>query len=234
MKIFLDAGHNNNGFDTGASSNGLREQDITYAISHKVGNLLLGINKGIEIKYSRENITNNVGNSLNESINRRSFLANSWQANLFISFHCNAGGGVGTETLIYKRGGEAEKLAKSVQNEIINQLNLTNRGIKERTNLGVLKNTNMPSILIETAFIDNVTDAEILANKQNEIAYAIFQGICNYLGIEAKNGGENMTVEQALDKIISIGVETDKEFWVKACEYDTHLDKLLIKIAEKI
>lgn len=39
------------------------------------------------------------------------------------------------------------------------------------------------------------------------------------------------TADQALDKIIAAGVDTDKEFWLKGCEYDTHLEKLLIKIA---
>ena len=29
MKICIDAGHNHSGWDTGASGNGLREQDIT-------------------------------------------------------------------------------------------------------------------------------------------------------------------------------------------------------------
>lgn len=45
---------------------------------------------------------------------------------------------------------------------------------------------------------------------------------------------EITTVEEALDKIIAAGVDTDKVFWVKACVYDTYLDRLLIKIANAI
>ena len=40
MEIYLDAGHNHSGADTGAQGNGLREQDITYQIVQKVGDRL--------------------------------------------------------------------------------------------------------------------------------------------------------------------------------------------------
>ena len=33
MKIFIDAGHNYSGADTGATGNGLKEQDITFYVS---------------------------------------------------------------------------------------------------------------------------------------------------------------------------------------------------------
>ncbi|MDR0406320.1 MAG: hypothetical protein LBH54_05910, partial [Clostridiales bacterium] len=42
---------------------------------------------------------------------------------------------------------------------------------------------------------------------------------------------EITTVQEALDKIIAKGVDTDKEFWLRACEHNTYLDKLFIKIA---
>ena len=125
-------------------------------------------------------------------------------------------------------------MAKSV-NANLAGLGLTNRGVKVRTDLGVLKYTNMPAILIETAFITNASDSALLRDRQDELANAISKGIFEFLGIEVNNMPEEITtVEQALDKIISKGVDTDKAFWLKACEYDTYLDKLLIKIANKI
>jgi len=42
---------------------------------------------------------------------------------------------------------------------------------------------------------------------------------------------EITTVNEALDMIIKKGVDTDKDFWLRACEYVKYLDKLLIKIA---
>ena len=39
MKICIDAGHNYSKYDTGASGNGLREQDITFKIADMLKNL---------------------------------------------------------------------------------------------------------------------------------------------------------------------------------------------------
>lgn len=77
-------------------------------------------------------------------------------------------------------------MAKHIQKSIVSSLGTVNRGVKERTNLGVLKNTKMPAVLIETAFIDNFSDGILLKTKQDEFAKAIFDGICNYAGIKPK------------------------------------------------
>ena len=46
--------------------------------------------------------------------------------------------------------------------------------------------------------------------------------------------GDNMTVEQALDKIIAKGIDIDKAFWLTSYEYVKYIGDLFIKIAEKI
>lgn len=178
MKIFLDAGHNFSGSDTGASGFGLKEQDITFEIADKLRTLFQ--NAGHEVKMSREKLTDNVGNgTVASSITGRAALANNWGADLFISIHTNAynGSARGTETLVYGLGGEAGEIAKRVQNEITGRLGTIDRGVKARPDLGVLRMTNMPALLIETAFIDNEDDAWFLKNKQDGFARAIFYGI---------------------------------------------------------
>ena len=57
--------------------------------------------------------------------------------------------------------------------------------IAERPELVILKNTNMPAILIEMGFITNKRDSDIQKNNQDELAEAIFKGVCDYLGISA-------------------------------------------------
>ena len=175
MKIFIDPGHNYVGSDTGAQSNDLKEQEVVIEIALILKDML--INVGHQVKMSRNSKTSNVGSSLSQSINTRVNMANEWGADLFVSIHCNAGGGIGTETLVYHSYGEAYKYAQRVQESIVNNLNTVNRGVKVRTDLGVLRLTSMPAILIETAFIDNYHDAQLLKNKQNEFAEAIFEGI---------------------------------------------------------
>ena len=60
MKIFIDAGHNYSGSDTGATGNGRREQDITPLIAIKLKEFLN--HNGIEVKMSRNAVTDNVSN----------------------------------------------------------------------------------------------------------------------------------------------------------------------------
>ena len=223
MKIFIDCGHGYS-VDTGAQGNGMKEQDLTYTIGHKVGDRL--IRQGVEVKYSRYDITDNLGTTVNESLNNRCKMANDWNADYFVSIHCNASvneSANGTETFIYTRGGESERLA-TVVNERLSKY-LTNRGVKVG-NLAVLKNTNMPAILVETAFITNYMDSERL--KRYEIPNAIADGILNFLGVD------KMTAEQAIDKIIAKGTSIDKTYWLTACEHVKYLDALFIKIAEKM
>ncbi len=180
MKICIDAGHNHSGWDTGAVANGLKEQDVTYKIAVLVNNLLS--QHGIKTVLTRESATQNLGTSLNSSLKKRAQFSNQEGCNYFISVHCNAGGGTGTEVLVIKKGGEAEKLAEAVLWELTSKLPLRSRGVKE-ANLLVLRETNCPAILVETAFLDHPSDAQLLKTKQQEFASAIAFGILKFLGI---------------------------------------------------
>lgn len=176
MKIFLDPGHNYSGGDTGASGFGLREEIVTFEIANKLRVLLQSA--GHEVRMSRNYVTDNVGiGTVTSSLNERVRMSNSWGADLFISIHCNAGGGSGTETLIYSIDNNNATMVIRLQNTIVKNIGTVNRGIKPRPNLVVLKNTKCPALLIETAFIDNETDAWLLKSKTNEFAEAIFEGI---------------------------------------------------------
>ena len=136
MKICIDAGHNYSGFDTGAIGNGLREQDVTFVIAQKLNELLQNV--GVETVMTRPTLHTNLGNNAKEAVNERYKIANKNNCDYFISIHTNSfvqPSARGTETLIYSRGGQAEKLAEKVNNSIVSRLNLTDRGIKERETL---------------------------------------------------------------------------------------------------
>ena len=104
--------------------------------------------------------------------------ANSWGADLFVSIHCNAANGSakGAETYYFADSRAGRKLANHIQRQLINSLPLVDRGIKT-ANFVVLTNTIMPAVLVETAFIDNAHDAELLRDKQDDFARAIARGI---------------------------------------------------------
>ena len=87
-KIYIDAGHNPSGFNTGAEGNGLREQDVTYAVAQSLADLLRR-SGNYEVRLSRNSPDEVLGNSNASSLRRRVDDANAWGADYFISVHTN-------------------------------------------------------------------------------------------------------------------------------------------------
>lgn len=183
IKIYVDQGHNPYGFNTGAEGNGFYEQDITYEIGARLFNLLNG-NRNFEPKLSRPNEDTLLGTSNSSSLRVRVDEANKWGADLFLSLHTNAAPNAsasGSEALVY---GPGSTVARGVAEDILTQLNLVtglrNRGIVYRPGLYVLKNTDMPAVLVEMGFISNSYDAELMAYSPNLFAQGIYRGLVNY------------------------------------------------------
>lgn len=174
-KIVVDAGHNYDGFDTGARTEdeSIVEEIITWQIADKLKDCLEDL--GFEVYMTRKRLKSSIGNeSVIESLKARVDMAHDVDADLFISIHCNIGGGTGVETYCYDLQGSGAKLSKEITKAISKATGLYNRGAKE-SNFYVIKNTAMTAVLIETGFIDNEDDAKILTSdkKQKEIAEAI-------------------------------------------------------------
>lgn len=186
MLVVIDAGHNYSGVDTGATGNGLREQDITYYIAEELKPMLE--RNGFTVIMTRNSLKENVSTeSVSASLARRAEIANRAGADLFVSIHCNAGGGTGTETY-YCTGSTTGKIfAGFVQSGMQDTVGLRDRGVKS-ARYAVLRNTDMTSILVETGFIDNSNDAKYLASAEHREAFAegIARGICEYVGVEFK------------------------------------------------
>ena len=185
MKVCIDAGHNHSGYDTGAQGNGLKEQDVTFFIADKLKSLLEGEN--ITVVMTRPALSSNTDNSsINASLTKRSQFSNSNNCDLFVSIHCNAGGGTGTECYAYSEKSAGYALAGDILKNLTEKLPLRNRGVKT-ADFAVLRLTNCPAVLLETAFIDNYNDSIMLKNNQNDFAGGIASGIFKYLGIQPKS-----------------------------------------------
>jgi N-acetylmuramoyl-L-alanine amidase len=92
-------------------------------------------------------------------------------------------------------------LADLVQKEFTNDLHRKDRGVKQNIFL-VLRETYMPSVLVETGFLTNDAEGKFLNSKagQNKMAEAIYEGIeayknnLNLKGLEVKgNKGGSKT-----------------------------------------
>ena len=173
MKVFINPGHAPNGVpDPGAVNpmSGRRECDIAYQIAQKLKEQLNSMRIMSEILQS-------------DSLSLICNSANRSDSDLFVSIHCNASAlhnAKGTETWYFNNSGNGRRLAELIHREIVKDVpGILNRGIKEGS-FYVLRNTDMPAVLIETAFIDNPIDEQLLVNYNNNFARAIAQGIFNY------------------------------------------------------
>jgi len=181
--IVVDAGHG--GIDPGArGASGLNEKDVVWDMAQVLTRQLRDL--GAQVIESRPDDTK-------IPLNERVKVANDNLADIFVSIHANASTNKqinGTATyyyapasnpLLYEQLAERRKLAQSVQSEMIKELGLKDNGILQ-ANFAVIRETLMPSILVETAFISNPAEEALLADSQfrARAAGAIARGIEAY------------------------------------------------------
>lgn len=173
-KIVIDPGHG--GKDPGAiGPSGLQEKDVVLKVALKVRDLLESY--GYTVIMTR---TTDVYLSLQE----RCDIANNNDADLFISIHNNSfsdPSANGTETFSYLPNDEGGQVAKLMQSKLIEALGLRNRGHKT-ADFYVLRNTKMPAVLTELAFISNPKEEALLKTDefQTKSAKAIVDSIIGF------------------------------------------------------
>ncbi len=170
----IDAGHG--GYDSGAVYNGRREKDDNLNIALAVGNILE--ERGYEVVYTR---TTDVYDSPSEKARE----ANQSMADLFLSIHRNAfpipNTVSGVESLIFDKSGIKYEIAENIDKEL-SKIGFVNLGVKERPDLIVLNQTNMPAILVEVGFLDSDIDNRLLDENFGAVAEAIANGITQVVG----------------------------------------------------
>ncbi len=185
IRIFIDQGHNPTGsHNAGAFANNLHEEDITYQVGADLAELLRNDSR-FEVRLSRPTPTTVLGTSNASSLRQRVEEANSWPANYFISIHGNANLNPainGTEVYLYRYGTQAEWMAQHIMAGITKAVGTRNNGIRLNPSLYVLRRTQMPSLLVELAYLTNTSDSQKLRDMQRQFAYGIYQGILRYFG----------------------------------------------------
>lgn len=174
ITVCIDAGHG--GKDVGAILEKRYEKDDTLKVAKLVEKQLK--KKNIKVIMTRVN-DKEVG------LEERCKIANRKKADLFVSIHRNSaktGNGIEIWCNSQKRENDT-KLANNIMTKLEKTKIQQNRGIKygtiesENGDYYVLKNTNMPSCLIELGFITNVKDNQLLDSNQEDYAKAIAEGV---------------------------------------------------------
>lgn len=173
--IVIDPGHG--GPDPGAIGiNGLREVDVILPISLEVATLLQ--QQGIQVVLTRRD-------DRELGLESRVQIAERSDADLFVSIHANAislnrTDVNGLETFYFSSRSQA--LAQSIQDSMIRATGMNNRGVKQ-ARFYVIRNTSMPSVLVEVGFVTGAQDAPRLADPafRSVLAEAIAQGILRHV-----------------------------------------------------
>ena len=158
MKWYLDFGHG--GKDPGAiGPTNLKESDVALKI-------------GMIIKENLENALEKVITTREDdkyySLDYRTKKANTENCDYFISIHLNSAtnsSAKGCEVWLYNKNSKLKNLANNLCNNLSTKMDTPNRGVKYSKNLSVLKNTKMPTLLIEIDFISN---KEVENNLRND------------------------------------------------------------------
>jgi N-acetylmuramoyl-L-alanine amidase len=172
--LALDAGHG--GVDHGATGNqGTREKDINLEVTLRLQELLT--EAGAKVFLTRHN-------DYFISLYERSFMANQFHADLFVSVHSNYHPNPdirGIEVYYYNGLTASARLAQAVERELIKCTGLTSLGIKN-SDFVVIRETLPPSILVELGFLSNVQEETLIntAEFKDHAALGIFQGIIAY------------------------------------------------------
>lgn len=174
-KIFINRGHSNT--DPGAVKY-VTERKVAV----KVGDYMEAYLKANYI-CSIKSSPGNVG-----SLTAISNSANAWGADLVVSIHFNAGGGNGFEALVY---GKNTKALGEMFEKYVLAIGQNSRGVKYRPDLGILKLTNMPCVLVECAFVDNWDDIKDWDENAElkKMGEALAKAAADYLNLPLKKKG---------------------------------------------
>ena len=170
--IVLDAGHG--GKDPGAVISDLTEKTLNLDITKRVQKLLKD-DPRFEVYMTRENDT------FIELVDRAKF-ANEKKADLFVCIHHNSMPKNYSGTmLLYNptKDPKNKEIADSFQEIIQKASGLPGIGSRVRENLVVLKNIDMPGVLVEVACMSNIKDRREIRKEsfKKSIAQAIYDSI---------------------------------------------------------
>lgn len=181
--ITLDPGHG--GSDSGAvGPRRTMEKNVTLAISQEVRGLLE--NSGAKVIMTRTGDRDVYGPNATaaQELQARVDVAARARADLFVSIHIDAFSNPqanGTSTYYYPKTTGDIRLARFIQDEMVEQMGLADRG-KIPGRLYVLRKSAMPAALAEVAFISNPNEERLLndTNYIKKAALGIYNGIAKY------------------------------------------------------
>lgn len=173
--VVLDAGHG--GSDGGTQADDALEKEINLAVVLFMQSLLE--ESGVEVVLTRE-----TDETL--SLDERTEIANSKEADLFVSIHCNFyeddASVSGLECYYFEGADSGMAYAEKILEKIEAGGKVETRNAKE-SDFYVLRRTEMPAVLVELGYMSNTRECQLLTEKayQETLAEELVNGILETL-----------------------------------------------------
>ncbi len=174
--IILDPGHG--GEDEGCMRGEVQEKELNLEIALRTAERLREM--GFKVELTRDDDTE-------LTLEERVAAAEETGADIFVSIHQNAcdeqeNPARGIEAWYCGESEGSRRLAKLIYGEVLKKTDAKERNLNETGELYVIRETSMPSCLIETGFISNKDERKRLSDPdyQDKIAAGIAEGVNYY------------------------------------------------------
>lgn len=172
--VVLDAGHGGKdpgslGYDEDGKTILATEKDMNLTITLMVYEMLM--NQGVNVILTRKDDTY-IG------LVERAEIANKHKAELFVSIHNNSIPDPeykGSMVLYSLKSKGGRTLASNILKEMTKSAKTENKGLRDGTNMAVIRNTAMPAVIVECGCLTNAEELENLMDI--DFLYSLAEGI---------------------------------------------------------
>lgn len=177
--VVVDVGHGGKDTGTYAMAGNWKEKDFNLDFARKIADVWES--EDVHLYFTR---LQDINIDLDERVN----FANAMDADLFVSVHCNSSdedSGEGLEVLYKtnKFAQESKKLAEKCLEELVSVTGMARRNLLNGNNIHIIRNANMPTVLLELGFLTDKEDIAFLLKEENreKMAKAICKSILDYI-----------------------------------------------------
>ncbi len=181
--IGIDPGHG--GIDPGTvSKNGVGEAEINLKIGLKLKDIIQS--NGGKAILTRKN-KNALSDIKREDLEKRKEVIEQGKCDIFLTIHLNSFTDpryYGAQVFYKKDSQESMILADCIQEELRKILDENNTRVpQERDDVYLLRELDMPAVLIECGFLSNEQEEKLLQTDsyQEKIAQGIYNGVIKFL-----------------------------------------------------
>ena len=191
--VVIDAGHG--GFDRGGiAGQRVAEKNMTLDVAQRLRAILQSY--GYRTVMTRDS-------DVFITLGTRVAIANSYRDAIFVCIHFNATprrAASGIETYFYSS--QSLPLASAIHYYVAGGAPSANRGVRRR-GFYVLRNTRIPSVLVECGFLTNPTEAQYAQNAsyRQKLALEIAHGIQNRASVARFAGATRVVSSSSSDAL---------------------------------